>query len=152
MTAEAALARLSAGLAEDEAIARAAIQINVYADQTGEWVTRGEFNTAVPGSTVVFAVGKDGSLVQAAECQTSWLQGSGRQHIARQDPAATLLRVAAIRAGIAERDRVIAAIGECHGIGSRQNRDYLEAFQDGCEAVLSLLASVYDKEGSDGDR
>lgn len=116
------LARLSAGLAEDERIARA----------TGESASH-----LSPDWRVEMEDGTLGVVLDGCQARVVVDVGVAGPHIARQDPALTLRRVEAIRKVLrrheeAERDSVLS------------DRD--EGFEAGLYAALEMLADSYPED------
>ncbi|MGV9540899.1 DUF6221 family protein [Nocardia beijingensis] len=130
------LSRLRAGLAEDERIARAAID---HEDGSAEWSFVPDLDDALG----------DGHL----QPHDLWFYyGADADHIARQDPKATLDRVEAIRKALGERERANRILRESQGlVGSSSSQTYWEGYQDACDAVIAALASIYPEPTETGD-
>lgn len=118
MTVEDALSRLSAGLAEDERIARA----------TGESASH-----LSPDWRVEMEDGTLGVVLDGCQARVVVDVGVAGPHIARQDPATTLRRV--------EAHRKIAQLIE-DATSGWQGRDPNDVYRD----ILEALAGAYPEE------
>jgi hypothetical protein len=87
---------LLARIAEDEAVARAAIGTAAFSRQTGRWSFENVHDSfgAIP---IVFAVTDAGAKTQAANMEAAWEREERGTHIARWDPARILAECEAKR-------------------------------------------------------
>lgn len=151
MTTDATLAALTAGLDEDEAIARAATG-NRWHWKDGE--DGGDDCGPNLVSDAVFTCKRsDGSQFEyPQDVISTWVTGAwaglniedvDKKHIARQDPARTLRQVQAIR-------RVVADYHDARDALNDLNDNQLgweeRARVNALESTLSALASIYTQE------
>lgn len=143
------LARLRAGLDEEARIARAAAERAAEWRSDGKGVSGGPFTPADPE----WSIAEDGAHTIVYD--EGWPLEPEAFHIARQDPAATLARVEAIRkvitaytAAVArdeERERELEAEGlMTNGLDSDSMASGAEIYA--YARVLEILASIYPEE------
>lgn len=127
MTVDDSLARLRAGLDRDERAAQLAL--------SAEWTI------SRPGQVVFRQGSTDTVIVRDGAAQIRDLE-----HMVRQDPKSTLLRVEAIRRVIVDRD-CAASLLEPYakaGVDTRAQRAVVRALDD----VIEALASIYNRDES----
>jgi hypothetical protein len=126
MSTDADLAALTAGLAEDEAIARAAAG--------APWEIEIPPAVHVSASAIAADKARFGRLGYVGNIERE----ADREHIARQDPHATLLRVEAIQK--------VIAMQEAHS--SAQYPDFEGGYSSALDDVVEILAGIYTPEES----
>lgn len=67
-------------------------------------------------------------------------------HVARHDPARVLRHAEKLRAALALREETAESLNGPAYAGKAADNAYTEAFLDGCDAILSLLADIYTEE------
>lgn len=80
---------LLARIAEDEAVARAAIGTAAFSEQTGRWKAV-EVPDDYGARPYVMAVSASGACTQVANMEAAWERDERTAHIARHDPARVL--------------------------------------------------------------
>ena len=88
---------LLARIAEDEAVARAAVGTAAFSRQSGRWSFE-TVNDQFGPIPIVFAVADSGAKTQAANMESAWEREERGAHIARHDPARVLAECEAKRA------------------------------------------------------
>jgi hypothetical protein len=136
---------LEARIAEDEAVAQAAIGSAAFSRQTGHWIA--EDVHGPHGTTpLVFAVTDSGKRTQVANFEAAWERDERRAHVARHDPARVLAECAAKRALIdAAFDTAETVDGEwgcVHGAGEIRAGKCAREVPDELPE-LRILAAVY---------
>jgi Family of unknown function (DUF6221) len=108
---------LLARIAEDEAVARAAVGTAVFARQTGNWSFE-TVNDQYGPIPIVFAVTDTGAKTQVANLEGAWEREERGAHIARHDPACVLAeceakrRIVALATELAEWDEMGSSTAE----------------------------------------
>ncbi len=118
-------------IAEDEAVARAAIGSAIFQTQTGAWSFEHVGEHALGSIPIVFALADRGGKTQVARLDEAWESEERGAHIARHDPARVLAQCEA------HRDVVRFHMSEM-----------LEHCQEGCPGIfpcrtLRTLAMIY---------
>lgn len=132
MTIEDALSRLTAGLAEDETIARAAVKTG---GTNWDWDID---QAGAPSESIRYGV-FDQARHKRVACIYKDEYGSGAlsRHIARHDPDRTLRQVEAFR-------KVLARYEEAERDSVLSDRD--AGFEAGMYAALEMLAGIYAED------
>ncbi len=137
MSIDTTLARLTAGLDEDDAIARAAGERSTEWRSDGKGVDGGPFTPADPE----WGITESGEHTIVYD--EGWPLAPEALHIARQDPKATVLRVEAIRKVIDWKrvhDELFAPLGDVTEV----DRHYFErGVRAATELFIEILAGIY---------
>lgn len=139
MSIDDVLTKLTAGLARDEAIARAAAERAAEWRSDGQGVDGGPFTPADPE----WGITESGEHTIVYD--EGWPLAAEAIHIAAQDPRTTLLRVGAIRKVISDYQSAVMHMNwrDVNGDGLYTS-DYWRA--QALEGALAALASIYAPE------
>lgn len=133
---------LLARIAEDEAIARAAVGDAIFQNQTGSWSFEA-VATQYGSMPVVFAVADGGGKTQVARLDGGVEQGAARVHIARWDPDRVLAECAAKREIALSAGDLLRAYDRAPVTGDEARDEAMLSAANIYEETLRQLAAPY---------